>query len=268
MDKEQLEKLAGLLATHWRARMSEGTDETRGGSLLTPARLLGDGFAVPADLPEAYAVQDALLERIGEARGWKVGRSPLGITCAPIYRQIFHEASSPVLPPIYSDMEVEVAFRFDNNLDVRSAPFPAHEILEAVGATHVSMELLQPRVQAAEEMDSRLLTLADGLACGALIIGTGAPGYVDVGQVPREVAAMADGKNLAVADSGLPPSPPEELLVWLVNHLAARGHSISRGDWVTTGSWVGKLPLGKHERLTGHIAGIGSVQVELSLDTN
>lgn len=265
MNASQIGRLAGALAENWQATMSSAAHTNSLATLLKPEGLRAESMLLPSDLATAYAVQEAMMHRIGPVAGWKVGRSPLGVTCAPIFSQVLIENSATArLAPIYSDLEAEVAYQFGSTLSPRSTPYTAEEVKNAIVATHVSMELLTPRIHAADDTDTRLLTLADGLACGALIIGTGVPGYIDASATPRHVMAQADDMPLASNPQGLPPSPVEDLLPWLANHLNSRGLAITANDWVTTGSWVGKLPLQTRTRLSVCISGIGKAIAELS----
>src|SRR5205823_23966 len=119
MTPEQIEMAAAALAT---ARQDQPIS-----SLPETAR--------PQSEAECYAIQDAVLRRLGEnIGGYKVGFSPEGgIFCAPIYASKVH--ASPARLPARGfhliGIECEIGFRVNQALPARATPYSRDEVLAA-----------------------------------------------------------------------------------------------------------------------------------------
>src|SRR6266700_512 len=106
--------------------------------------------ARPQSEADSYAIQDAVLRRLGERiGGWKVGFSPEGgIFCAPIYASTVH--GSPASLPASSfhliGIECEIGFRLNRSLASRAQPYSRDEVLAAV-ALHPTIEIVDSRYQ-------------------------------------------------------------------------------------------------------------------------
>jgi hypothetical protein len=91
--------------------------------------------ARPQSEADSYAIQDAVLRRLGErVGGRKVGFSPEGgIFCAPIYASSVH--ASPASLPAHGlhviGIECEIGFRVNAALVPRTQPYTRDEVLAA-----------------------------------------------------------------------------------------------------------------------------------------
>ena len=90
----------------------------------------------PQSEADSYAIQDAVLRRLGErVGGWKVGFSPEGgVFCAPIYasRVVASPASLPAKGFHLIGIECEIGFRVNQALPSRAQPGAIGKML-AVG---------------------------------------------------------------------------------------------------------------------------------------
>lgn len=221
--------------------------------------------ARPEDDVTAYAIQDALIAKLGKVGGWKVaGSGPSGPSCAPVFSEVLHAAAGP-LPwkvAVTTEYECEIGFEMGHDLPVRGRPYTAQEVATAVRATRVTIELLEPRLQGSGTPLDRWVGIADGQACGALVVGgeTG-NGFVDVDCAQQPVRITVDGVEVhrAVGGNALPRLLP--LLVWLANHLAGRGVPLTTGQVVTTGSCTGKRPWGDAREVRVDFESVGRLVV-------
>ena len=217
------------------------------------------------DAAEAYAVQDLVLQSLGPVGGWKVGAKGLEgtPTCAPLPAAGILRTPASVADGAWRarGIETEVAVRFDADLPERESPYTLVEIEAAIGALMPAIEVVETRLI---EFPSAppLAMLADMGAHGALVLGEAIafrPGMLDI----KGIAARQwfDGREVANTVGANPAVDIGRLLVWLVNHCAARGLGLVRGQVVTTGSLTGMLFAPAGGRARGLVTGVGECEV-------
>ncbi|MBV9152561.1 MAG: hypothetical protein JO204_12375, partial [Alphaproteobacteria bacterium] len=205
MNSEQIETAARSLADARRGQPIPGLPEA----------------ARPQSETDSYAIQDAVLRRLGErAGGYKVGFSPQGgIFCAPIYVSVVH--ASPARLPAKGfhliGIECEIGFRINQALTPRALAYSRDEVLAAV-SLHPTIEIVDSRYQDFRSLD-RLQVLADNFSNGALVYGAAATDWQGMDLVHPPIEVTADGKPFADC-TGLRAGDPIGLLVDLVNFLA------------------------------------------------
>jgi len=198
--------------------------------------------ARPQSEADSYAIQEAVLSRLGErVGGWKVGFSPEGgIFCAPIYASKVH--ASPARLPARGfhliGIECEIGFRIDQALAQRDKLYSRDEVL-AAASLHPTIEVVDSRYQDFRSLD-RLQVLADNFSNGALVYGAASSGWQGMDLVHPPIAVTADGKPFAEC-TGLRAGDPIGLLVELVNHVAKQRGGMPAGTFVTTGTYTGMV---------------------------
>lgn len=230
----------------------------RGGVALAP------GAVAPADLREAYAMQDALAGLLEPLGGWKVGASgpQAEPACAPL-PAIGLLPSGCVLQGAswrLRGIEVEVALRLGRDLEADTPP-PVHELQAAVAAVLPAIEVVESRLANWRESPAAA-QLADLQNHGALILGEAAsivPAELDLRSVMAYLAF--DGQPVASARGAHPAGDVWRLLGWLAVHCTRRGRPLRKGQVVTTGSCSGLLfaPEGAH--VQAELQGIGRVEL-------
>jgi 2-keto-4-pentenoate hydratase len=198
--------------------------------------------ARPQSEADSYAIQEAVLRRLGErVGGYKVGFSPEGgIFCAPIYASRVH--ASPARLPARGfhviGIECEIGFRINEALAPRAQPYTSDEVL-AASSLHPTIEIVDSRYQNFRSLD-RLQVLADNFSNGALVYGPAVSGWQGIDLVHPPIAVTADGKDFAEC-TGLRAGDPIGLLVELVNHVAKTHGGVPAGTFVTTGTHTGMV---------------------------
>ena len=196
----------------------------------------------PRDLAEAWAVQDAVVRRLGGHGGWKVGAP--GPTAEPSYAPIaasLVHRSPAVLPSgehRLFGIEAEIGFRIGRDLPRRERDYTREEVLSAVAAMHPTIEVVESRFVDFRTAD-KLSVLADFQSNGALIVGPEATGWQGADLAQPKARLLFDASVETEVTTGNSAGDPIRLLVALANHAARRGMPLRSGDVVTTGSCTG-----------------------------
>jgi 2-keto-4-pentenoate hydratase len=206
------------------------------------------GDARPQSADEAYAIQDAVLARLGERiGGWKVGMLPDGSNfIAPIYASRVHPspASLPARGFHVIGIECEIGFRINQQLPHRAKAsgeqlYTREEVLALV-SMHPTIEIVDSRYIDFQSLD-RLQVLADNFSNGALVYGAAASGWQGTDLKHPPIVVTANGKDFAGC-TGLRAGDPIGLLVTAVDLIARRhGSAPAVGTFVTTGTHTGMV---------------------------
>jgi 2-keto-4-pentenoate hydratase len=203
----------------------------------------------PADETAAYRVQQSVLQKLGAgASGWKASMPDAQRgTSAPI-------ASGNVLrsPALISDLahrtantqrfgvEPEIAFTFKQALPPLEGAekYSRNQVLSAVASAHSALEICVCRLKdfdTAQPLDR----LADGIMNEGLLLGGGVSGWSKLDLTQRRMVLQINGQTVHEGVGGHPIGDPVIPLIWIANHLSARGIGLKAGDVVTTGSCAG-----------------------------
>lgn len=221
--------------------------------------------ARPADLAEAYALQDAIgrdLVQDGAApSGWKVGAPHASAvpTAAPIYSVLRSPARIHASHLTMIGIEAEIAFAFGAGLPARAAPYSDAEVFAAVRALCVAIEVCDSRLEDWQAADD-LTKLADHSLNYALVIGDERTDFRTVDFGAQAVRTLADGRILKEGVGCHALVDPRVLLPWLANHAAGRG-GLKAGAVVTTGSWLGMHFVAPGASVEVQFPGIGEATV-------
>jgi 2-keto-4-pentenoate hydratase len=225
---------------------------------------LAAGTLVPADLREAYAVQEALARELEPIGGWKVGAAGPRAepSCAPLPAIGLLPTGCVLKGSSWRlrGIEVEVALRLARDLEADTPP-PVDQLQAAVAAVLPAIEVVESRLADWRE-SAPAAQLADLQNHGALVLGEAsalAPAALDLRTVLAYLAF--DGQPVASARGAHPVGDPWALLGWLAVHCTRRGRPLRKGQVVTTGSCSGLLfaPEGAH--VQAELRGIGGVEL-------
>jgi 2-keto-4-pentenoate hydratase len=243
-------------------------------ALLVTARQGGGRIAalppelVPASDAQAYAVQDAVLRRLGGAiAGWKVGAAGPAAepNCAPLLEALALPSPAHFDPARFPlrGIEGEIAFRLGRGLPPRARPYDEDEVWDAIDTLHVAIELVDSRFADRQAMPP-LALLADNGSNGAFAYGPPVHDWRAVDFLAQPARLVIDGKEVARARGGNAAGHPRRLLAWLANHLARRGAGLAAGDIVTTGTHTGLLFAEPGAIVTAEFAGLGAATLTLA----
>ena len=220
---------------------------------------------LPADRTQAFAVQDATLQAIGPAGGWKVGAKGPDAepTCAPMPARGLMLSGARVPGPAGAmrGVELEVALRLGRDLIASGPDLSMQELASAVDAVVPVVEVVETRLADWRGSDP-LAQLADLQSHGALVVGadTGlAANSVDLRKLQAEL--RINGQLVANTVGGNPAADVWHLMRWLAWHCTQRGQPLRAGQLVTTGSCTGMLFAPAGAQVAARIVGVGTVDL-------
>ncbi len=204
----------------------------------------------PADRAAGYAIQARQEARsAGPLYGWKIaatsaaGQAHIGVD-GPLAGRILRER---VLGPgarivlgttAMRVAEAEFAFAIGRDLPPRPAPYGVDEVLGAVAAMHLSIEIPDSRYEDFTRAGAPAL-IADN-ACAHLLV-VGPPVEVDwrgTDLAAHAVTARVTGGAVAEGRGANVLGDPRIALAWLVNEVSAHGRGLRAGEIVTTGTCI------------------------------
>ena len=223
---------------------------------------------IPANAAEGYAVQDAILERLGiPVAGWKVGAS--SPTAEPQAGPILADRLQPsparfAMPAnAFRTVEGEVAFMLGRDLPTRSQGYGADKVWDAIATLHVGIEVLESSFVDRRKI-SEFAVLGDLLNNGAYCYGAAVKDWRQLDVATPEASITINGKVMRRAKAGTPGGHPKRLLAWLANHAAARGHPLKAGMIITTGSHTGMLDAPPSARITAQFEGLSEATLQFA----
>jgi 2-keto-4-pentenoate hydratase len=221
--------------------------------------------SAPRTTEAAYAIQQRIMQALGDIGGWKVGAP--GPTaepnCAPMpaagmARSPAELRTSDFAAPF---IESEIAFLFRTDLPSRETPYDAAEVSAAIASCHPAIELVQSRF-ADPEAAGALANLADLIRHGAFIYGEAIEGWQAL-----DFASLAVTQTIEFGPTrhGIanPAGDMTRLMVWLANEGARWAGGLRAGQIVTCGSWTGMTPAGRGQVVTA-FAGLAPVRLRLA----
>ena len=229
----------------------------------------------PADDAAGHAIQARLPTVAGDTvAGWKIaatstaGQAHIGVS-GPLGGRILARcvhadgASFSLAGNGMRVAEPEFVFRFGTALPPRQAVYGLDEVLAAVDALHLGLEVPDSRfadfVQAGEAQ-----LLADDACAHAFLLGPAATADWRLLDLAAHAvhATVTNGGATRLQRSGSGAAvlgDPRLALVWLVNDLSARGIGLQAGDFVTTGTCMPPLDLQPGDAVLADFGVLGRV---------
>lgn len=203
---------------------------------------------------QAYAVQDALVERLpafaARAPAWKVGLTSAQATptAAPLPSDRLHATSMPT--PQAHDLSVEAEVAFE--LDAQGRPQRIGAAIEVAGSRYVE-GVKAPAVARLADLQSHV----------ALIVGA-MNTFDPIDWAEQRCIVHVNGVEVASSVGSHPCGDPLAALPWLLAHAAQRRMPLRAGAIVTTGAWTGMHPVRAGDRIVVEFPGIGRAALELA----
>ncbi len=230
----------------------------------------------PADLDQGYAIQDALLLATGEALGGHkiaatsvAGQQHIGITHPITGGLLSSQIRSPGAQVSLSGnqmcaAEAEFVFEFKARVSPRSTQYSRVEVLQAVGALRLGIEIPDSRLSGFAGAGAPQL-VADNACAHVFVLGQAvASGWRQNDLAAQRVALCVDGDEVAVGCGAHALGDPRDALVWFVNHLSSRGKAIEPGEFVTTGVCAGPVTVKPGQSVIARFDGYGEVNLRLT----
>ncbi len=242
---------------------------------LAPTRLPDYPCSPPADLDQAYLVQDIMAAHMGSAVvGWKIGvtskiaREMLGLD-EPFSGPLFADfcLPSPAKFKVASQdlriVEAEIGFRMKYDLVPRNAPYTTREVAAAIATVHPVFEVVNKRLPG-DLKDNACWLIADGGVDHAFIYGAGIEFDPSMDMAAETVSVSLDGEPATEGIGANALGNPLDVVVWLANHLRARGITLNGDDWVSTGLIADVVVASAGSIIVAEFQSLGSVSLEFS----
>ncbi|ANG64127.1 hypothetical protein A8C75_17715 [Marinobacterium aestuarii] len=220
----------------------------------------------PQSKQDAYAIQAIVAKaRCSQPIStWKVGAPNLDTEpyAAPIFQSVVSD--SPTKIPASSlhmiGIEVELAYRFNQDLPQREQPYSADEVAAAIEGVYVVVEVVDTRLKTWETC-AEMWKLADNQINAALIVGNGTQDWRTLDPAKLAGELIVDGKVLVRGEGAHSVGDPMHLVNWTANHLTGRNGGLKQGDLVTTGTWTGMVFVEPGAEVVGRFEGVGEARV-------
>ena len=229
----------------------------------------------PADGPQAYAIQDMLVD-IWQARvgGWKVGATNEGAqklfgTDRPFFGPVFadeiHQSPCTLDPAKLWGLgvESEFAFQFAKVLGPREAAYSRDELVDAIDVMIPAIEVVSSRLDKPAGYGVGQL-IADGAGNGGLVLGEPITDWRNIDLVEAGACLTVNGQERAHGTGAQVLGHPLAALEWFVAQAHERGHVIEPGAVVTTGSCTGLHMLEAGDEAKADFGPLGSVSVRFA----
>jgi 2-keto-4-pentenoate hydratase len=229
----------------------------------------------PRSVDEGYAVQDAMAANHGgEVIGWKIaatsvaGQRHIGVT-EPLAGRLFarfRHGDGARLPAGGLHMlvaEAEFCFRMARDLPPRAAAYGTDEVMAAVGALHLAIEIPDSRYEDYATIGAPQLAADDSCAC-FFVLGPEAEGWHGVDLAAHPVVALRNGTVAERGSGANVLGDPRVALTWLANDRARRGDGLRSGHVVTTGTCVKPVAIAPGEEFVADFGLLGRVHVTFS----
>ena len=264
MNQEELKLSAGILAL---ARVRNQSIDG-----------LPDGRR-PADVAEAYQVQEQLHELLDEAGyGKRVGYK---IGCTTEVMQKFLGIDNPCAGAIYNTAinYIAVSAQFDNfshpgveceiaafiGSDLTSAadgsPFTRESVAPAVQALFGAIEIVDDRWTDYKSVDTPTL-IADDFFASGIVLSQPKPAAEAPDLASARGHMTINGKQVGEGTTGDILGHPYEALAWLANSLSERGKHLRSGEIVMLGSVVETQWVERGDEVAIDIEGVGGALVK------
>ncbi len=185
---------------------------------------------------------------------------------APFSGRVFADfvGASPLnVPPgrvNFFAIEPEFDFVLGRPLVPRAAPYTHDEVRRAVASVHPAIEVPDSRYADWLSMTAADL-IADNAIAGLLCLGPAAPGGLARDLAAQRVAVSVNGKTVTEGAGRNVLGDPWNVLVWLANHLSARGAALETGHVVTTGSTTDIVRCRPGDAVAADFGPLGRVEV-------
>jgi len=229
----------------------------------------------PASSEDGYAIQKTFIDRWDDKlAGWKVGATApqaqaLFGTDEPFYgplfaRDILQNPAKLASQPFHVfGVEAEFAFIFSRDLPPNPEPLSRQSILEVLGAAHIAIEFVSPRLDKPTGYGVAQL-IADGAGNGAVVLGPEIENWRDRDLSQDGAAMLIDGDEVAAGTGAEVLGHPLSSLIWFAARAGGHGHTVKQGSVVITGSCTGLKMAKPGAKVVADFGRLGQVSLNLT----
>ena len=257
-DGVRVQDAANVLYAHW----MDGTVLDRLPEALRPTTR-GQGYAIQATLEQ---------RGIGPLFGWKIaatsaaGQAHINVD-GPLAGRLMAGRVVPEGVPVRLGAnrmrvaEIEFAFRMGATLPPREESYGAAEVMAAVEALHLAIEVPDSRFADFCAVGAAQL-IADNACASQFVLGLEAPAaWRDADLSTHRVVGRVGGRHRHEGSGGNVLGDPRVALAWLATELSRDGIPLGVRQVVTTGTCVVPLPIAPGDTVVGDFGALGQVSV-------
>ncbi|MFK5977921.1 MAG: hydratase [Rhizobiaceae bacterium] len=158
--------------------------------------------------------------------------------------------------------EAEFSFKMARDLPPRDAHYLVDEVMEAVGAMHLSIEIPDSRFEDFAAVGADQL-IADNACAHDFYIGQECENWRDTDLSGQAVTGKTASQNKQGAGANV-LGDPRTALTWLVNELSQMGITLKTGQFVMTGTSTDPVPVEPGDEFVADFGPLGRVGVQFS----
>ena len=234
----------------------------------------------PADMVEAYAMQDELVKLMSAGKG-AIGGYKIGLTNPAVQQRI--GVNEPCAGVVFAEdivrspatlasanyarpaAECEIAFTLGSDLPASLAPFSRESVSAAVESIASSFEIVDGRPSDAEDRRTLAMKLvATNVAQAGVVLGNQISDWREIDLASMRGVEFLNGAAVGEGLGSDVMGHPIEPLVWLANLLADRGQHLLAGQVIVTGSLMTPVDFTAGDAVRFEADGLGDV--ELTVD--
>jgi len=230
----------------------------------------------PGTRAEGYAIQAGLDRRSTRPRaGWKIaatsaaGQAHIGVDGPlagriPAERVLKDGDTAAIATNRMRVAEPEFAFRLGRDLAPRDKPYSVGEVMAAVEALHLTIELPDSRFADFAKVGGPTL-IADDACAHELLVGPAVTADwrgIDLARhrVKAHIAGRGDRDGIGSNVLG----DPRLAVTWIANELSGLGITLARGEFVTTGTCMIPIEIVKGDRIRADYGVLGSISIAIA----
>lgn len=207
---------------------------------------------IPATLDEAYAIQDAAIERWGRpVIGWKVGRVPPPLVdrfgtdrlAGPIFDQVAAPAAGaradmPVFAEGFAAGEAEFLLKLGAAPPAGKVRYTLGEAAGLIGAVHAGIEIASSPLGAINDLGP-IAVISDFGNNNGLVVGPEVPDWRRSGFEDWPVTTLVDAAEVGTGTAAAFPDGAIGAARFLLELMARRGIALAPGQWISSGAVTG-----------------------------
>ena len=206
----------------------------------------------PPDVAAAYAVQTAVMRRLGQRSNWKMallGGRDRQAAAMPAGETVRSGITLSHLPADAA-IEVETALILGRDLPSGSGP---DEALAAIGEVRLAFEFVGSRF-ADRTAVAPLEAMADSFSSAAVVLGDTIPNWREALNGPLDLSLFLDAQIVAAEEQSFALAETTDFVSWLSSHAAEQNLPLSSGTVIITGARIGPIPLRGSRHAVAHVA--------------
>jgi 2-keto-4-pentenoate hydratase len=226
----------------------------------------------PNSRAEGYAIQAEVAKLSGHAvAGWKIaatsvaGQKHIKVDGPLAGRLLAHTQKRPggrvpLAGNVMNVAEGEFAFRMAGDLPSRSTPYSVDDVLSAVGALHLAIEVPNSRYREFAKVGTAQLIADTACACWFLLGPESDASWRDTDLSQHGVVAYRNGQVAGEGSGANVLGDPRVALAWIANELCTFADGLRAGEVVMTGTCLVPVAVAPGDHVRMDFGRLGSIE--------